>query len=121
MQAVVLDANALLLPFQFRVNLESELRRLLGDHERGIPHPCVRCGARLPFVPGACGECGEPTRGTRASQPISGGRAGPRLATHEGRLQGCEWNDRKCGSSGQPGGNATLSASARQIRIVTGL
>src|SRR5207247_5187201 len=37
MQAVVLDANALLLPFQFRVNLEAELRRLLGEHEILVP------------------------------------------------------------------------------------
>ena len=41
MQAVVLDANALLLPFQFRVNLEAELRRLLGDHEIFIPSPVM--------------------------------------------------------------------------------
>jgi len=40
-QAVVLDANALLLPFQFRVNLEAELRRLLGDHEIFIPSPVM--------------------------------------------------------------------------------
>src|SRR2546425_5348039 len=41
MQSVVLDANALLLPFQFRVNLEAELRRLLGDHEIFIPSPVM--------------------------------------------------------------------------------
>src|SRR2546427_9659798 len=41
MQAVVLDSNALLLPFQFRVNLEPELRRLLGDHEIFIPSPVM--------------------------------------------------------------------------------
>src|SRR5881296_2352663 len=40
-QAVVLDANALLLPFQFRVNLEAELRRLVGDHEIFIPSPVM--------------------------------------------------------------------------------
>jgi len=41
MQAVVLDSNALLLPFQFRVNLEAELRRLLGDHEIFVPSPVM--------------------------------------------------------------------------------
>ncbi len=41
MQAVVLDTNALLLPFQFRVNLEAELRRLLGDPEIYVPSPVL--------------------------------------------------------------------------------
>ena len=41
MPAVVLDANALLLPFQFRVNLEAELRRLLGDPEIYVPTPVL--------------------------------------------------------------------------------
>ncbi len=41
MQAVILDANALIMPFQFRVNLEAELRRLLGDHEVFVPSPVV--------------------------------------------------------------------------------
>lgn len=36
-KAVVLDANALLLPFQFRVNLDSELRRLLGEVPVFVP------------------------------------------------------------------------------------
>lgn len=30
-QAVVLDTNALLMPFQFNINLDRELRRLFGD------------------------------------------------------------------------------------------
>ncbi len=30
-KSVVLDANALLMPFQFKVNLDRELKRLLGD------------------------------------------------------------------------------------------
>jgi len=41
-QAVLLDANALLLPFQFSLNLEAELRRLLGDHEIYVPSPVVQ-------------------------------------------------------------------------------
>src|SRR6266540_4098755 len=41
LQPVILDANALLLPFQFRVNLEAELRRLLGDHEILVPSPVM--------------------------------------------------------------------------------
>jgi len=41
LQPVILDANALLLPFQFRVNLEAELRRLLGEHEILVPSPVM--------------------------------------------------------------------------------
>ena len=40
-QAVLLDTNALLLPFQFRLNLEAELRRLIGDHELYVPSPVL--------------------------------------------------------------------------------
>jgi len=40
-QAVVLDANALLMPFRFRLNLEAEIRRLLGDHEIYVPSPVI--------------------------------------------------------------------------------
>jgi len=35
--AIVLDANALLMPFQFRVNLDRELRRLFGDVPIFVP------------------------------------------------------------------------------------
>jgi len=41
MSAVILDANALLLPFQFRVNLEAELRRLLGEPDIYVPSPVL--------------------------------------------------------------------------------
>ncbi len=41
MQTVLLDTNALLLPFQFRLNLQAELRRLLGDHEALVPSPVL--------------------------------------------------------------------------------
>src|SRR3972149_4547682 len=34
---VVLDANALMLPFEFRVNLDAELARLLGVCEVFVP------------------------------------------------------------------------------------
>ncbi len=40
-QTVLLDTNALLLPFQFRLNLEAELRRLLGEHEALVPSPVL--------------------------------------------------------------------------------
>src|SRR3970040_2289119 len=40
-QPVILDANALLMPFQFRINLEAERRRLLGDHEILVPSPVI--------------------------------------------------------------------------------
>ena len=36
-KAIVLDANALLMPFQFKVNLDSELRRLFGDIPVFVP------------------------------------------------------------------------------------
>lgn len=36
-KAVVLDANALLMPFQFRVNIDIELKRLLGEMPIFVP------------------------------------------------------------------------------------
>ena len=36
---VLLDTNALLMPFQFRVNLETELGRLMGSADITIPSP----------------------------------------------------------------------------------
>src|SRR5207247_10527679 len=36
---VLLDTNALLMPFQFRVNLETELTRLMGSADIAIPSP----------------------------------------------------------------------------------
>jgi rRNA-processing protein FCF1 len=38
---VLLDANALLMPFQFQVHLETELRRVLGDVEIAVPSPVL--------------------------------------------------------------------------------
>lgn len=40
-RTVLLDANALLMPFQFRVHLDAELRRLLGDVDPAIPTPVL--------------------------------------------------------------------------------
>ncbi|WP_455391685.1 type II toxin-antitoxin system VapC family toxin [[Eubacterium] cellulosolvens] len=37
---IILDSNALFLPFQFKLNLDSELTRLFGDYEIIIPS-CV--------------------------------------------------------------------------------
>lgn len=37
MTPVVLDANALLMPFQFDINIDSELDRLIGDQEVYVP------------------------------------------------------------------------------------
>jgi len=34
---VILDANALLMPFQFKINLDSELHRLVGDLDVVVP------------------------------------------------------------------------------------
>ncbi len=36
-KAVILDANALLMPFQFKVNLDQELRRLFGEIAVFVP------------------------------------------------------------------------------------
>ena len=38
---VLLDANALLMPFQFRVNLDREIQRLLGDADVAVPKPVL--------------------------------------------------------------------------------
>jgi len=40
-RTVVLDANALLMPFEFSINIDLELRRLLGDHDVIIPGPII--------------------------------------------------------------------------------
>ena len=39
---VLLDANALLLPFQFGIQLESEIKRLVGAHQIWIPGSVTR-------------------------------------------------------------------------------
>jgi len=36
-KAIVLDANALLMPFQFKLNLDHELKRLFGDLPVFVP------------------------------------------------------------------------------------
>lgn len=36
-KAVVLDANALLMPFQFKLNLDAEMKRLLGEIPVFVP------------------------------------------------------------------------------------
>ena len=38
---VLLDANALLMPFQFQVHLDAELRRILGDVDVAVPTPVL--------------------------------------------------------------------------------
>lgn len=38
---VFLDANALMMPFQFRINLEAEVRRLLGEADLVVPGPVL--------------------------------------------------------------------------------
>jgi uncharacterized protein len=39
---VVLDTNALLMPFERRVRIEEELERLLGPFEALVPTPCIQ-------------------------------------------------------------------------------
>ena len=41
MQRVLLDTNALLMPFEFSLNLDLELRSLLGNCEILIPGPVI--------------------------------------------------------------------------------
>lgn len=41
MQKVVLDTNALLMPFEFSLNLDSELKRLLGSYEVHVPSAVI--------------------------------------------------------------------------------
>ena len=38
---VVLDTNALILPFERRIRIESELERLLGPWQGLVPSPCL--------------------------------------------------------------------------------
>jgi len=41
MQTVVLDANALLMPFELRINIDIALRDLLGDVRCVVPGPII--------------------------------------------------------------------------------
>ena len=41
MQKVVLDTNALLMPFEFKINVDLELKGLLGDYEAYVPGPAI--------------------------------------------------------------------------------
>ncbi len=38
---VILDTNALLMPFEFPINIDLELKRLLGDCEIVVPGPVI--------------------------------------------------------------------------------
>jgi rRNA-processing protein FCF1 len=41
MQKVVLDTNALLMPFEFSLNIDHELKRILGQCEAYVPGPVI--------------------------------------------------------------------------------
>lgn len=41
MQKVVLDTNALLMPFEFKLNLDLELANLFGEFEAYVPGPVI--------------------------------------------------------------------------------
>ena len=41
MQTVVLDTNALLMPFELRINLDYAVRELLGDVRFIVPGPLI--------------------------------------------------------------------------------
>ncbi len=42
MTTLILDTNALMMPFQFGINLDLELERLFGSFEILVPSPVVR-------------------------------------------------------------------------------
>ena len=44
---VVLDTNAILLPFERRIRIETELERLLGPYEAIVPEVCIQELARI--------------------------------------------------------------------------
>ncbi len=44
---ILLDTNALMMPFQFSLNLEDELVRLLGEHRAVVPSSVIRELERL--------------------------------------------------------------------------
>jgi rRNA-processing protein FCF1 len=54
MPIVVADVNGLMMPFQFKINLDSELSRLLGAHTTIVPESVlgelVNLSARLPHA-----------------------------------------------------------------------
>jgi rRNA-processing protein FCF1 len=39
---ILLDTNALMMPFQFSLDLEDELVRLLGEHRAAVPSSVIR-------------------------------------------------------------------------------
>lgn len=41
MQTVVLDTNALLMPFEIGINIDSEIRNILGDARIVVPGPLI--------------------------------------------------------------------------------
>lgn len=41
MRAVVLDTNALIMPFQFKINLDDELQRIIGNPEIYVPSSVI--------------------------------------------------------------------------------
>jgi rRNA-processing protein FCF1 len=41
MMVVVCDTNALILPFSHGINIDSELNRLVGEHEIVVPEPLL--------------------------------------------------------------------------------
>ncbi len=49
-QIVVFDANALLMPFQFGINIDMDIERLVGEFHGVVPSPILgeirKCGGR---------------------------------------------------------------------------
>lgn len=56
---VIADVNGLMMPFQFKINLDSELRRLLGSYDIVVPESVVgelvNLSRRIPEAKAALG------------------------------------------------------------------
>jgi len=59
---VLLDANALMMPFEFNLHLDAELRRVLGEVDIAVPTPVLK----------ELGVLGERDRAARAAERLAG-------------------------------------------------
>ncbi|OYT61926.1 twitching motility protein PilT [Thermoplasmatales archaeon ex4484_30] len=59
MRAVVLDTNALMMPYQFGINIEKEINRLLGICRIIVPHTVVEEMERLAEEGGETGRAAQ--------------------------------------------------------------
>jgi rRNA-processing protein FCF1 len=59
MRAVVLDTNALMMPYQFGINIEKEINRLLGICRIIVPHTVIEEMERLTEEGGEIGRAAQ--------------------------------------------------------------